>query len=116
MPEAAVLSEDTVVPVVSVLVNLSETAVVPEAAVLSEDTVVSVVSVLVNLSETAVVTGTAVLSEDTVVSEAAAVSLSRFDVVAVSLRLSFSILATSPGGICRNPTKPGKQRLDGPTS
>ncbi len=101
MPEAAVLSEDTVVPVVSVLVNLSETAVVTGTAVLSEDTVVSVV---------------VGLSEDTVVSEAAAVSLSRFDVVAVSLRLSFSILATSPGGICRNPTKPGKQRLDGPTS
>ena len=104
MPEAAVLSEDTVVSVVSVvsvLVNLSETAVVTGTAVLSEDTVVSVV---------------VDLSEDTVVSEAAAVSLSRFDVVAVSLRLSFSILATSPGGICRNPTKPGKQRLDGPTS
>jgi hypothetical protein len=101
VPEAAVLSEDTVVPVVSVLVNLSETAVVTGTAVLSEDTVVSVV---------------VGLSEDTVVSEAAAVSLSRFDVVAVSLRLSFSILATSPGGICRNPTKPGKQRLDGPTS
>ena len=101
MPEAAVLSEDTVVSVVSVLVNLSETAVVTGTAVLSEDTVVSVV---------------VDLSKDTVVSEAAAVSLSRFDVVAVSLRLSFSILATSPGGICRNPTKPGKQRLDGPTS